>query len=297
MILRNTSQALERSFSSRAGVSCSVSGAPKRLHQPDQIAKTTENQRFCGVATYYGYRYYTPQTGRWINRDPIEEKGHELIRGHSNFTDVRGISDANSYGFSLNSSTSLIDADGRIIPFFAIAALVFFSTTQWAVAPTSGAEAADPRWQEPPDAAKAASFLLSILVPLDEVSVGAAIGSRYLGGIIVKIGEKICCKGKWFKQVVIRRSNPKVTKAGTKPSPKFKSPTNPPQMPPCDLPPGYKVVRQKPTQHYPNGNWKILKDMGPGSKGQRINPSTLKPGPHPDTHVEFPPGYKGPYDY
>ena len=24
---------------------------------------------------YYGYRYYTPQTGRWINRDPIEESG------------------------------------------------------------------------------------------------------------------------------------------------------------------------------------------------------------------------------
>jgi len=24
---------------------------------------------------YYGYRYYTPQTGRWINRDPIEEQG------------------------------------------------------------------------------------------------------------------------------------------------------------------------------------------------------------------------------
>ncbi|TAE89542.1 MAG: hypothetical protein EAZ81_12830, partial [Verrucomicrobia bacterium] len=24
---------------------------------------------------YYGYRYYHPQTGRWINRDPIEEEG------------------------------------------------------------------------------------------------------------------------------------------------------------------------------------------------------------------------------
>ncbi|TAE93461.1 MAG: RHS repeat-associated core domain-containing protein [Verrucomicrobia bacterium] len=35
----------------------------------------TENQRFSGVAKYYGYRYYHPQTGRWINRDPIEERG------------------------------------------------------------------------------------------------------------------------------------------------------------------------------------------------------------------------------
>lgn len=24
---------------------------------------------------YYGYRYYAPETGRWISRDPIEEKG------------------------------------------------------------------------------------------------------------------------------------------------------------------------------------------------------------------------------
>jgi RHS repeat-associated protein len=39
------------------------------------VAKNTENQRFPGVAKYYGYRYYHPQTGRWINRDPIEENG------------------------------------------------------------------------------------------------------------------------------------------------------------------------------------------------------------------------------
>ncbi|MBN2235876.1 MAG: RHS repeat-associated core domain-containing protein [Opitutales bacterium] len=24
---------------------------------------------------YYGYRYYDPETGRWLNRDPIEESG------------------------------------------------------------------------------------------------------------------------------------------------------------------------------------------------------------------------------
>jgi RHS repeat-associated protein len=79
-------------------VSCSVSGAPKRLLQPDQLAKTTENQRFCGVATYYGYRYYTPQTGRWINRDPIEEKGGANLYGFVgndglNKSDLLGLSD------------------------------------------------------------------------------------------------------------------------------------------------------------------------------------------------------------
>jgi RHS repeat-associated protein len=38
-------------------------------------AKSFENQRFTEVAKYYGYRYYAPQTGRWINKDPIEEEG------------------------------------------------------------------------------------------------------------------------------------------------------------------------------------------------------------------------------
>jgi RHS repeat-associated protein len=28
---------------------------------------------------YYGYRYYNPETGRWINRDPIEEDGGENL--------------------------------------------------------------------------------------------------------------------------------------------------------------------------------------------------------------------------
>ena len=75
MIIRNALHAPERSFSLRAGVSRCASGAPNHLFQSRQLAKTTENQRFLRVVSYYGYRYYTPQTGRWIKRDPIEEKG------------------------------------------------------------------------------------------------------------------------------------------------------------------------------------------------------------------------------
>ena len=30
---------------------------------------------------YYGYRYYNPETGRWLNRDPIEEYGGQNILG------------------------------------------------------------------------------------------------------------------------------------------------------------------------------------------------------------------------
>ena len=30
---------------------------------------------------YYGYRYYDPKTGRWPNRDPIEEEGGVNLYG------------------------------------------------------------------------------------------------------------------------------------------------------------------------------------------------------------------------
>ena len=30
---------------------------------------------------YYGYRYYDPATGRWLNRDPIGERGGENVYG------------------------------------------------------------------------------------------------------------------------------------------------------------------------------------------------------------------------
>ncbi len=47
---------------------------------------------------YYGYRYYKPKLGRWVNRDPIGERG--------------GL---NVYGFVKNSSASYIDPDGHSV--------------------------------------------------------------------------------------------------------------------------------------------------------------------------------------
>jgi len=44
---------------------------------------------------YYGYRYYNSETGRWLNRDPIEERGG-----------------TNLYAFCLNSGVNLVDPDG-----------------------------------------------------------------------------------------------------------------------------------------------------------------------------------------
>ena len=45
---------------------------------------------------YYGYRYYDPNVGRWINRDPIEESGG-----------------TNLYGFVYNSSPNWFDDLGH----------------------------------------------------------------------------------------------------------------------------------------------------------------------------------------
>lgn len=47
---------------------------------------------------YYGYRYYSPEMGRWLSRDPIEERGGE-----------------NLYGFADNDSVSNIDVLGLAI--------------------------------------------------------------------------------------------------------------------------------------------------------------------------------------
>jgi RHS repeat-associated protein len=49
---------------------------------------------------YYGYRYYNPSTGRWPNRDPIEEKGGR-----------------NLYGFLANNPISQVDPLGLKIKF------------------------------------------------------------------------------------------------------------------------------------------------------------------------------------
>ncbi len=76
---------------------------------------------------------------------------------------------------------------------------------------------------------------------------------------------------------------------GTKPTPNFKPPTNPPQLPPSEIPPGWRVREMPPTAQYPDGYWKLEKPM-PNGGWQPIDPSTMKPGGRPETHVPFPSG-------
>jgi RHS repeat-associated protein len=47
---------------------------------------------------YYGYRYLNPSTGRWLSRDPLEEKGGK-----------------NLYEFALNNPSGHWDPDGRVV--------------------------------------------------------------------------------------------------------------------------------------------------------------------------------------
>ena len=87
--------------------------ATRALHHRNPKPKTM------GV-TYYGYRFYDPNTGRWPSRDPIGELGHETAKAHlgDNFFDEdlydeEGSDSDNGYAFVLNSPTYGIDVNGE----------------------------------------------------------------------------------------------------------------------------------------------------------------------------------------
>lgn len=82
----------------------------------------------CGSAGfyYYGYRYYQPETGRWVNRDPMGEDGGENLHvfvGNSaqNKIDSIGLKDAGKKGGDLTVQDSCsqcinILSDWKMIP-------------------------------------------------------------------------------------------------------------------------------------------------------------------------------------
>jgi len=70
----------------------------QRVSDLRNYPKSTESRGFGPCVAVYGYRYYDPITGRWVSRDPIEEKG--------------GI---NLYGFVSNLPVKYVDYLGYYI--------------------------------------------------------------------------------------------------------------------------------------------------------------------------------------
>lgn len=74
-----------------------VSGTPElvREEMPGFGFSTKMEDAETGLV-YYGFRYYSPELGRWINRDPIEERGgvnlYGMVRNDPvNFVDYLGL--------------------------------------------------------------------------------------------------------------------------------------------------------------------------------------------------------------
>lgn len=64
---------------------------------------------------YYGYRYYDPEQGRWLNRDPIGESGGMSLYG---FVGNDGLNQWDNLGFTSNSCLTAIFVGhgGEMVP-------------------------------------------------------------------------------------------------------------------------------------------------------------------------------------
>ena len=79
-----------------------------------QVNPFVASTKFCDWETgllYYGYRFYDPSTGRWLNRDPLAELGFELLR--SGDSDVFG-DGPNLYHFVGNNPINRTDPLGLL---------------------------------------------------------------------------------------------------------------------------------------------------------------------------------------
>jgi RHS repeat-associated protein len=68
--------------------------------------------------TYYCYRYYNPQLGRWISRDPIGERGSAVVENGDDFDlilDAELLQPPNLFVFVGNNSNDQADRDGRAL--------------------------------------------------------------------------------------------------------------------------------------------------------------------------------------
>jgi hypothetical protein len=96
-------------------------------------------------------------------------------------------------------------------------------------------------------------------------------------------------------EVLVHNACP-VGAGGPRPPANWIDPTNPPQLPPSQLAPGWTLRVEPPNSLYPNGYWRLYNPLR-----QPVDPSTMLPPGNVSkalfqakTHVPFPPGTKWP---
>ncbi len=207
---------------------------------------------------YNWNRYYSPDIGRYISSDPIGLEG--------------GL---NTFNYAGVSPLMYVDPEGTL--FFVPALAVGVGTITGLIASTSPANTPTPGEAGIP---KNEAASLGRLVTGATAGAGAGLlaGRAATGAGAVAATES----GTQF-------CPPATTSiSGPKPAQNFVQPTNSPQLPPSNIPAGWQVRTMPATQQYPNGYWRLEKPMNNGG-WQGINPNTMKPGTHAETHVPLPP--------
>jgi len=83
-------------------------GGLSRRHRQ---AKTPCTRHFRGVVL--GYRYYNPSLGRWLSRDPINEKGFQLYAGRDDW--FYAPEEKSLYAFVGNDPNDYYDLEGLLV--------------------------------------------------------------------------------------------------------------------------------------------------------------------------------------
>jgi hypothetical protein len=178
-------------------------------------------------------------------------------------------------------ATAVVEASGPAAP--VVGAIVFTIFTAWAVHSVNDLAA---NWNDMTPEQQAAA-----LGELGGGIIGSAVGAK-AAARPTRAGAPTGAAPVTETPSQIAVTGPETTappsgKGIPKSSPKFQPPTNSPQMPPTEIPPCWRIREMPPTAQYPDGYGKLEKPMKDGS-WQPTNPSTMKPGTRPETHVPFP---------
>jgi RHS repeat-associated protein len=66
-----------------------ISGEPVAMDNPFRFSSKYQDDT--SDLIYYGFRYYNPSTGRWLSRDPIEERGGRNLYGFGHNSPITGV--------------------------------------------------------------------------------------------------------------------------------------------------------------------------------------------------------------